>query len=103
MREETPGGCKVQVRGMNDAERYRTYKTTGIAKDCQCVGREGMQHIDERSEPLEQFGIAVPEFIKSPGLFLEYIKDRIWAVAVINLVSEWVVAEIFPSLLGVLD
>jgi hypothetical protein len=88
---------------MNDAGRSRTYKTTCIAKDCQCVGREGMQYIDDGSEPLEQFGIAVPEFIKPLGLFLEYIKNRIGAVAVINLVSEWVVAEIFPSLLGVLD
>jgi hypothetical protein len=66
------------------------------------MGREGMQHIDDGSEPLEQFGVAIPEFIKRPGLFLEYIEDRIGAVAAIDPVGEWVVAEIFPSLLDVL-
>jgi hypothetical protein len=60
-----------------------------------------MQHIDNGSEPLEQFGIAVSEFIKRSGLFLEYMKDRIGAVATIDPVGKWVVAEIFPSLFGV--
>jgi hypothetical protein len=60
-----------------------------------------MQYINNRSEPLEQSGIARPEFIKRSGLFLEYIKNGIRAVAVINPVGEWVVAEIFPSLLDV--
>jgi hypothetical protein len=60
-----------------------------------------MQHIDDRSEQLEQFGIAVNEVIKRPELFLEYIKNRIGAIATIDPVGEWVVAEIPPSLLGV--
>ena len=60
-----------------------------------------MQHIDDRSEQLEQFSIALHEFIKRPGLFLEYIKDRIGAIATIDPVGEWVVAEILPSLPGV--
>ena len=85
---------------MNDEERWGTYETTAVAEDW--VGRESMQHIDDRSKPLEQFGIAVLEFIKRPGLFLEYIEDRIGALATIDPVGEWMVAEIFPSLLGVL-
>ena len=66
------------------------------------VGREGMQHIDDGSEPPKQFGIAILEFVKRPGLFLKYMKDRIGTVAVLNLRGEWVVAEIFPSLFSVL-
>ena len=61
-----------------------------------------MQHFDDRSEPLEQFSIAPPEFVKFPGLFLEYFEDRIGAIAVIDPVREWVVAKISPGLLGVL-
>ena len=60
-----------------------------------------MQHVDDRSEPLEQFGIAVHEFTKRPGLFLKYIEDRIEAIATTDPVGKWVVAEILPSLLGV--
>ena len=66
------------------------------------VGREDMQHIDDRSEPLEQFCITLLEFVKRPGLFLECIEDRIRAVTTIDLGGEWVVAEIFPTLLCVL-
>jgi hypothetical protein len=84
---------------MNDEGRCETYETTAFAK--YFVGRKGMQHIDDRSEPPKQFGIAPPEFIKCPGLFLEYIEDRVGAVAAIDSVGEWVVAEIFPGLLGV--
>jgi hypothetical protein len=62
-----------------------------------------MQHIDDRSEQLEQFGITLHEFIKRPGLFFEYIKDIIGAIATIDPVGEWVVAEILPSLLGVIS
>jgi hypothetical protein len=62
-----------------------------------------MQHIDDRFKPLKQPRIASPEFTKCPGLFLEYINDRIGAITTIDTVGEWVVAEIFPSLLGVLD
>jgi hypothetical protein len=57
-----------------------------------------MQHVDDRSEPLEQFGIAVHEFTKRPGLFLKYVDDRIRAITTIDPVGEWVVAEIFPGL-----
>jgi hypothetical protein len=84
---------------MNDKEHCGTYKTTAFAKHF--VGGKGMQHINDRPEPLEQFCIAPPEFFKRPGLFLKYIKDRIRAVATIDPVGEWVVAEIFPCLLGV--
>ena len=66
------------------------------------VGREGVQHIDDGSKPPKQFGIAILEFVKRPGLFLEYMKDRIRTIAAIDLGGEWVVAEIFPSLLSVL-
>ena len=66
------------------------------------VGREGMQDIDDRSEPLEQFWITLPEFVKRLGLFLEYIKDSIGAVTAIDLGGERVVAEMCSSLPGVL-
>ena len=85
---------------MNGEERWGTYEATTVPEDW--VAREGMQHIDDRYQPLEQFSIAFPKFIKRPGLFLEYIKDRIRAIAAIDPVGEWVIAEIFPSLLGIL-
>ena len=85
---------------MSDEEVCGTYMTSAVFKDF--VSRDGMQHIDDRSKPLEQFGITLPEFVKHPGLFLEYIKDRIGAVTAIDLGGEWVVAEIFPTLLCVL-
>jgi hypothetical protein len=90
---------KVQVHGMNDKESCGTYETNAVAKDFICG--EGMQPFDNGSEPLEQLGIAFPEFLKRPGLFLEYLEDRIGAVAAIDFVGEWMVAKIFPSLLGV--
>jgi hypothetical protein len=61
-----------------------------------------MQHFDNRSEPIEQFGIALFEFVKRLCLFLEYMKDRIGGVTGINLGGERVVVKIFASLLGVL-
>ena len=61
-----------------------------------------MQHFNNRVEPLEQFGIVLPEFVKGLCLFLEYIKYRISAVTAIDLVGEWVTAKIFASFLGVL-
>jgi len=61
-----------------------------------------MQDIDNRSEPLEQSGIALPECNKPLGLFSEYLEDRIGAVAAIDPAGKCVSAEIFPSLLGVL-
>ena len=51
------------------------------------VGRDGMQYLDDRFEPLEQFCIAFPEFVKFFGLFLEYVKDGIGAVTAIELGS----------------
>ena len=81
---------------MSDEEGCGTYVTNAVSKDF--VGREGMQHIDDRSKPLEQFGITLLEFVKRPGLFLEYIKDRIRAVTAIDLGGEWVVVENFPTL-----
>ena len=44
-----------------------TYETT-LAKDF--VDRECMQHVDAMPNPVEQFGIALPGFIKRKGLFL---------------------------------
>jgi hypothetical protein len=89
----------IEFKHTNDEERCGTYEITTVTESW--VGREGMQHIDDRPEPLEQFGIAVPKFIKRPGLFLEYVKNRIGGVTAIDPVGERVVAEIFPSLLGV--
>jgi hypothetical protein len=77
-----------------------TYITGDVTKGF--VGREGMQDLDDRFEPLEQFDITLPEFVKRCGLFLKYGNDRIRIVATIDLGSEWMVAEIFASLLGVL-
>jgi hypothetical protein len=64
-----------------------------------CVGREGMQHVDDGFQPLKHINI---ELFKCTGLFLKYIKDRIGAIAAIDPDGEWVVAEIIPSLGGVL-
>ena len=61
-----------------------------------------MQHFDNRSEPIEQFFIALPNFVELFCLLLEYIKDRIGAVTAIDLRGEWVFVKIFASLLGVL-
>jgi hypothetical protein len=90
---------KESLSTQNDEERCETRETGAGAKNL--VGREGMQHIDDRSEPLEQFGIAPLEFVKRPGLLLEYIKDRVGTVAAIDTAGEWVIAEIIPRLLGV--
>ena len=60
-----------------------------------------MQYIDDGFEPLDQLSIASLEFVERPGLFLEYIDDRIRTVAGIDLGGEWVTAEIFPSFLGI--
>ncbi len=61
-----------------------------------------MQYPNNRFEPLEQFGIAFPEFVKCFGLFLEHVKDSIGAIAAIDLGGEWMIAEISLILLGVL-
>ena len=49
------------------------------------IGRDGMQHINDGSEALEQLGIALPEFVKCPCLLLEYFKDRLGVVTAIDL------------------
>jgi len=54
-------------------KRCGPYVTSAVAKGF--VGGKGMQHIDDRPEPLEQFGIAPPEFFKRLRLFLEYNND----------------------------
>ena len=59
------------------------YTAGAVAKDF--VGREGMQYLDDRFEPLEQLGIALPEFVKLARLFSKYVKDRIRAVTTIEL------------------
>ena len=94
------GTLGSQIRRINEKERCEAYVAKTVFKDL--VGREGMQHIDDGSEPLEQFGIAPLKFVKSPCLLLEYTKDRIGIIAAIDLRGKWVVAEIFPSLLGIL-
>ena len=38
---------------MNDEERCETYETNAVGKGY--IGGEGMQHIDDRCEPLDQF------------------------------------------------
>jgi hypothetical protein len=60
------------------------------------------QAIDQGPKPLDQFGIAFPEFLKLLGLFLEYGKERFGGVAAIDFGGQRVVAEIFSGLLGVL-
>jgi len=61
-----------------------------------------MQPIDNRPEPLDQLGIAIPEFIERLGLRLEYGKNLIWRPASIDGSGQWVVAEILSSALGIL-
>jgi len=61
-----------------------------------------MQPIDKRPERLDQLRIAIPGLIKGLGLRLEYGKNRIRRLAFIDGGSEWVVAEIFSSALGIL-
>ena len=74
--------------------------TSLVAKEF--VSRDGMQHINDRFQPLEQFGIALPEFVKRLCLLLEYVKDRLGVVTAINLGGEGVIAEIFPGSVCVL-
>ena len=49
------------------------------------VGRDGMQHTNDRFETLEQFDIALSEFVERLCLFLEYVKDGLGAVTAIDL------------------
>jgi len=61
-----------------------------------------MQPIDNRLEPLNQLGIAIPEFIKGLGLRLEYSENVIRRLASIDCGSQWVVAEILSCAFDVL-
>ena len=70
---------------MINNKRCEIYTANAVAKDF--VGRDGMQYLDDRFEPLEQFGIALPEFTELSGLFLEYVNDRIGGVTSIELGS----------------
>ncbi len=54
-------------------KRCGPYVTSAVPKAL--VGGKGIQHIDDGSEQLEQFGIAPPEFFKKLRLFLEYNND----------------------------
>lgn len=85
MRVETPWDRVSVTRMMINNECCGIYTASAVAKDF--VGREGMQYLDDRFEPLEQFGIVLPEFVKLSGLFSEYVKDRIGAVTTIKLGS----------------
>ena len=66
------------------------------------IGRNRMQNTNDRSEPFEQFGIALPKFFKRLCLLFEYVKDRLRVVTIIDLCGERVIAEIFPGSLCVL-
>ena len=61
-----------------------------------------MQPIDNGLEPLDQLGIATPEFIKGSGLRLEYSENVIRRLASIDGGSQWVVAKILSSAFGIL-
>ena len=61
-----------------------------------------VQVIEHGPNTQDQIGIAVPNFLKSLGLFMEYEKEGLGRVAAINFGGEWAVEEIFPGLFGVL-
>jgi len=83
-----------------NTELIWTYETGTGTEDY--VGRDIVQPIDNRCEPLDQLGITIPEFIKGLGLRFEYSKNRIRRFASIDGGSQWVVAEILPSTYGIL-
>jgi len=85
---------------VNSNECFRTYETSTDTKSY--VVREGTQHNDDGSEPHEQSGIALPEFVKRLCLLLEYVKDRLGVFTAIDLGGEGMVPETYPSLFGVL-
>jgi hypothetical protein len=86
LRVETPwDSVSVARMIMVNKKRCKIYTASAVAKDI--VGRDGMQYLDDGFEPLEQFCIALPEFVKLSGLFSEYVKDRIGAVTTIELGS----------------
>jgi hypothetical protein len=57
---------------------------------------------DDGLKPLDQSVISGLEFVKFLGLFFKYHQEGIGSVTSINLVCEWMIAEVVPSLLGVL-
>ena len=82
---ENPWNTVSVARMTINDKCWRIYTTSAVAKDF--VGREGIYYCDDRFEPLEQFGIALPGFVKFSDLFSEYVKDRIGAVTSIELGS----------------
>jgi len=52
------------------------------------LGRECVQAIEHGTKPQDQIGIAVPNFLKFLGFFLEYGKEGFGRVAAINLGGE---------------
>lgn len=60
-----------------------------------------MQVIEHRQKPQDQTGIAVPDILKTLGLFSEYGNEGLGGVAAIDFGGEWAVGEIFLGLLGV--
>lgn len=61
-----------------------------------------MQVIERGAKPQDQIGIAVPNFLKFLGAFMEYGKEGFSRIAAINFGGEWAIEEIFPGLLCVL-
>ena len=61
-----------------------------------------MESIDNRCEPLEQIGIAIPESVEREGLLLKYSENRIQRLASIDDGSHWAIAEILAGSFGVL-
>lgn len=59
---------RVQEYVMNNETRWGTNKTNAAVKDW--VGGGAMHNIDDRPESHEQFGVALPESVKLPCLFL---------------------------------
>ena len=89
MQAEIPWVYSQYVKKIKKSTRHGTYESNETSTVTEgFVGEEGMQYFDNRSDPLEQFGIALPEFFKSLSLFLEHIEDRIGTVAAIDLGGE---------------
>lgn len=67
------------------------------------MNRDGVQPIDNGCEPLDQHGVTILEFVKRPGLFLEYSKYRFWGIASVDCGGKWVIAEILSGVSSVLS
>ena len=60
-----------------------TYETDTGAKGS--ADGKGVQAVDERLKPFDQFGATFPEFVRSFGLCLEYVKDCFSRIACVDL------------------